>query len=78
MSQNNRIPSDSPMMRNMESQNEGFFGDTSSLNLDKNLEIIENNYYGNFNLDNFLDQDNDPYFYTGDFRKKESFNFDSN
>ena len=65
-------------MRSLESQNERFFGDSSSLNLDKNLEIIENNYYGNFNLENFLDQDNDPYFFTGDFRKKYSYSLDSN
>jgi hypothetical protein len=72
------MPPESPLMRSLESQNERFFGDSSSLNLDKNLEIIENNYYGNFNLENFLDQDNDPYFFTGDFRKKDSYSLDSN
>jgi len=45
------------------------------LGLERNLEIIENNYYDNF--DNFLDQDHDPYFYVGDFRKKDSYNFGS-
>ena len=72
------MPPESPLMRSLESQNERFFGDSSSLNLDKNLEIIENNYYGNFNLENFLDQDNDPYFFTGDFRKKDNYSLDSN
>jgi hypothetical protein len=72
------MPPESPLMRSLESQNERFFGDSSSLNLDKNLEIIENNYYGNFNLEKFLDQDNDPYFFTGDFRKKDNYSLDSN
>jgi hypothetical protein len=46
-----------------------YMTDSASLLLGRDLEDIENNYYQNFEY--FLsDQDADPYFYTGDFKKK--------
>ncbi len=53
-----------------------YMTDSASLLLGRDLEDIENNYYQNFEY--FLsDQDADPYFYTGDFKKKQSaFNFE--